>query len=52
METKIRLQRTVPFEFYEHAAKRLPLPVNAFSVFDDEHRDVILVYELELEVAA
>lgn len=52
METKTRVQRTVPFELYEHTAKHLPLPVNAFSFFDDEHRDVVLVYEENLEEAA
>lgn len=52
METKNRVQRTLPFEIYEHAARHLPLPVSAFSFFDDEHRDVVLVYEEDIEKVA
>lgn len=46
METRVHQQ--IPFELLDLEAKRLPVPVNAFSFYDDEHRDVVLVYEEEL----
>ena len=49
MEREIQLLK---FEFYHRMAETLPVPVIAYGVYHDEHRDVILVYEEELEAEA
>ena len=43
----------IAFESLEREAKNLPVPISAFSVFNEEEcRDVILIYLEELERAA
>lgn len=46
------MHQQIPFEDLEWEAKSLPVPMNAFSFFDDEHREVVLVYEEKFEEAA
>lgn len=49
MERQLKLLK---FEFYHRMAEILPVPVKAYGLCDEDNRDVILVYEEELEVAA
>lgn len=49
MERELRL---IKFEYFHRMAETLPVPVKAYGLCEDENRDVLLVYEEELEVAA
>lgn len=47
-----RETKLIKFEFYHRMAETLPVPAMAYGFCDEENRDVLLVYEEELERAA
>ena len=49
MERELKLLK---FEFFHKAAETIPVPVKAYGVYHEDNRDVLLVYEEEIEEAA
>ena len=48
MERELKLLK---FEFFNTAKETIPVPVKAYGVCFEDNRDVLLVYEEELEAA-
>jgi hypothetical protein len=47
--------RTEPFEWYAYRAQRVEMPLMAFGLFDEDNRDVLMLYktkEITVEVSA